>query len=42
MTADELIRHTFPWEIAPGVPGEPAHEPAEPRKAALEAQDAAA
>jgi hypothetical protein len=20
MNADELLRHTFPWEIAPGVP----------------------
>jgi hypothetical protein len=23
MTAVELLHHTFPWEIAPGVPWEP-------------------
>jgi hypothetical protein len=34
MTADELIRHTFPWEIAPGVPGDPATEPSDPQDVA--------
>lgn len=22
MTAEELIHHTFPWELVPGVPGD--------------------
>jgi hypothetical protein len=26
MTAEELIRHTFPWELAPGVPADPVVE----------------
>jgi hypothetical protein len=29
MTAEELIRHTFPWELAPGVPADPV-DPADP------------
>jgi hypothetical protein len=24
MTAAELIKHTFPWELVPGVPADPA------------------
>jgi hypothetical protein len=26
MTAEELIRHIFSWELAPGVPAEPGGE----------------
>lgn len=22
MTADQLLHHIFPWEIAPGIPGD--------------------
>jgi hypothetical protein len=30
MTAEELIHHTFPWELAPGVPADPeVYEPAD-------------
>ncbi len=26
MTAEQLLHHTFPWEIAPGIPGDPLVE----------------
>jgi hypothetical protein len=44
MTASELIRHTFPWELAPGIPaaadGTDRHQAGPP--AETERHDAAA
>jgi hypothetical protein len=32
MTADQLLHHIFPWETAPGIPGDPDVEVGDLRK----------